>query len=107
MYSCVYKCVCKQFSERLYNDLLAKVAQHLQQLNTQIAADDPKTYIEKFNFALNQYLQALGGIVPIFNYMNRFYVESKLGTDLRKELLSLFKIHVVDHHAQVGLWILI
>ena len=36
-YSCVYKCVCKQFSERLYSDLvklitdhLAKVAQDLQ-----------------------------------------------------------------------------
>lgn len=99
MYSCVYKCVCKQFSERLYQDLLAKVACHLVTLNPTIASDDAKTYIEKFNFALNQYLQALGGIVPIFNYMNRFYVESKLGTDLRKELLKLFKQHVIDHHS--------
>merc|ERR1719370_1859086 len=99
MYSCVYKCVCKQFSERLYQDLLSKVSSHLSRLNGEIADDDAKTYIEKFNFALNQYLQALGGIVPIFNYMNRFYVESKLGTDLRKELLQLFKSHVVDHHA--------
>jgi len=99
MYSCVYKCVCKQFSERLCNDLLAKVASHLANLKTEIAAEDAKTYIEKFNYALNQYLQALGGIVPIFNYMNRFYVESKLGTDLRKELLNLFKIHVVDPHS--------
>lgn len=99
MYSCVYKCVCKQFSERLCNDLLTKVSTHLTHLNTEIAAEDAKTYIEKFNYALNQYLQALGGIVPIFNYMNRFYVESKLGTDLRKELLKLFKIHVVDPHS--------
>ena len=30
----------------------------------------------------------------------RFYVESKLGTDLRKELLKLFKIHVVDPHSK-------
>jgi len=100
MYSCVYKCVCKQFSERLCNDLLTKVSSHLARLNAEIAADDAKTYIEKFNYALNQYLQALGGIVPIFNYMNRFYVESKLGTDLRKELLQLFKIHVVDPHSK-------
>ena len=26
-------------------------------------------YIERFNFAMTQYLQALAGIVPIFNYM--------------------------------------
>merc|ERR1712226_170355 len=58
-------------------------------------------YIEKFNFALNQYLQALGGIVPIFNYMNRFYVESKLKTDLNVELKKLFVIYVADKHITV------
>ena len=26
-------------------------------------------FIEKFSFVTNQYMQALGGIVPIFNYM--------------------------------------
>ena len=31
--------------------------------------EEPKSFIEKFGFLLNQYLQALGGIVPIFNYM--------------------------------------
>ena len=30
MYSAVYKCVCKQYSERLYNDLMCHVAQILQ-----------------------------------------------------------------------------
>ena len=30
---------------------------------------EPFQYLEKFNFAMKQYLQALGGIVPIFNYM--------------------------------------
>lgn len=30
---------------------------------------DVKSYVEKFAFAMNQYLQALSGIVPIFNYM--------------------------------------
>ena len=30
---------------------------------------EPFSYIERFNFAMNQYLQALSGIVPIFNYM--------------------------------------
>ena len=32
IYSCVYKCVCKQFSERLYNDLLAQITGHLERL---------------------------------------------------------------------------
>lgn len=32
---------------------------------------EPFQYVERFNFAMNQYLQALGGIVPIFNYMVR------------------------------------
>jgi len=99
MYSCVYKCVCKQFAERLYRDLMTKVEMHLTQRTAEIADADAKTYIEKFNVVLNQYMQALGGIVPIFNYMNRFYVESKLGTDLRQELLSRFKSLVVDPHA--------
>lgn len=30
--SCVYKCVCKQFSERLYNDLLGYMSQHCDKL---------------------------------------------------------------------------
>ena len=72
MYSCVYKCVCKQFAERLYRDLMTKVEMHLTQRTAEIADADAKTYIEKFNVVLNQYMQALGGIVPIFNYMNRF-----------------------------------
>ena len=29
----------------------------------------PNMFIEKFSYILNQYIQALGGIVPIFNYM--------------------------------------
>lgn len=100
MYSCVYKCVCKQFSERLYHDLEMLIVDHLtwesmRLLNT---VQQPKMFIEKFNEITNQYLQALSGIVPIFNYMNRFYVESKLRTDLGLELKKLFIGHVADRH---------
>ena len=35
-YSCVYKCVCKQFSEKLYADLMAHMAGHLEKLNEQL-----------------------------------------------------------------------
>lgn len=100
MYSCVYKCVCKQFSERLYNDLLRYMSSHLATLSVELqkVVHNPNEFIEKFSFILNQYLQALGGIVPIFNYMNRFYVETKLKTDLNEELLKLFRTSVVDSH---------
>ncbi|CAL1533065.1 unnamed protein product [Lymnaea stagnalis] len=100
MYSCVYKCVCKQFSERLYNDLLHHLSSHMEHLNQELKNHKGETipYIETFSFLMHQYLQALSGIVPIFNYMNRFYVENKLKTDLNEELRKLFCSKVVDIH---------
>lgn len=100
MYSCVYKCVCKQFSERLYTDLLNFMSSHLTSVNQdlQSCTESSTQFIEKFSFVINQYMQALTGIVPIFNYMNRFYIETKLKTDLDKELRKLFRENVVDHH---------
>jgi len=35
-YSCVYKCVCKQFSERLYSDLLQKISCHLDKVSMEL-----------------------------------------------------------------------
>ena len=34
--SCVYKCVCKQYSERLYSDLLRQITSHLERLCLEI-----------------------------------------------------------------------
>ena len=48
--------------------------------------------------ALVQYFHALGGIVPIFTYMNRFYIEAKLHTDLKTELIKIFSCLVADPH---------
>ncbi|XP_077992497.1 CDK2-associated and cullin domain-containing protein 1-like [Glandiceps talaboti] len=98
MYSCVYKCVCQQHSEQMYNDLLMVITQHLNRLSVELQSSQPDTYVECFNFALTQYTQALGGIVPIFNYMNRFYVATKLNTDLKDELSKLFTIYVAEKH---------
>lgn len=36
IYSYVYKCVCQQHSELLYNDLTLKITSHLQQVSTQL-----------------------------------------------------------------------
>ncbi|GFS02647.1 CDK2-associated and cullin domain-containing protein 1-like [Elysia marginata] len=103
MYSCVYKCVCKQFSERLYNDLLSHLSTHMVHLNSELQSCESESipFIEKFSFLMHQYLQALAGIVPIFNYMNRFYVETKLKSDLNEELRKLFCTKVVDVHIAV------
>lgn len=100
MYTCVYKCVCKQFSERLFADLLQTITSHLEQvyLNIQVQAHDPAAFVDHFHSALSQYLHALQAIVPVFNYMNRFYVETKLKTDLATELKNLFISVVSDRH---------
>ncbi|XP_029645220.1 CDK2-associated and cullin domain-containing protein 1 [Octopus sinensis] len=100
MYSCVYKCVCKQFSERLYTDLINHIRRHLGQVDSHLkeCRSDSTMFVERFSVLMNQYLQALNGIVPIFNYMNRFYVETKLKTDLNKELRNLFSEIVVEQH---------
>lgn len=100
MYSCVYKCVCKQFSERLYSDLISHITKHVQSLSCQLqtSVDDAKEFVECFSYLMHQYLQALSGIVPIFNYLNRFYVQSKLKKELNEELRKLFREHTVDHH---------
>ncbi|GAB1604028.1 CDK2-associated and cullin domain-containing protein 1-like [Argonauta hians] len=100
MYSCVYKCVCKQFSERLYTDLINHIRRHLGQVDSHLkeCRSDSTMFVEQFSVLMNQYLQALNGIVPIFNYMNRFYVETKLKTDLNKELRNLFSEIVVEQH---------
>ena len=36
-----------------------------------LQVESSNQFIEKFAFIVNQYMQALGGIVPIFNYMVR------------------------------------
>lgn len=37
-FSCVYKCVCKQFSERLYSDLIQYMSKHLEEKNEEFQA---------------------------------------------------------------------
>lgn len=101
MYSCVYKCVCKQFSERLYSDLMQYMSKYLEGKNEEFQAwekEDGRQFLEKYYSVWNQYQQALAGIVPIFNYMNRYYVESKLKTNLHTELKKLFRKHILEKH---------
>ncbi|XP_075071658.1 CDK2-associated and cullin domain-containing protein 1 [Mixophyes fleayi] len=98
IYSCVYKCVCQQHSEQMYSDLMCKITRHLQKVSLELQASSPEQYIEKFNVALGQYMGALHSIVPLFIYMNKFYIETKLNRDLKDDLILLFTEHVAEKH---------
>lgn len=99
IYSHVYKCVCQQHSELLYNDLMWKITSHLEQVSSELQASPPEHLIENFNLALTQYTDSLHCIVPVFIYMNKFYIETKLNRDLRDDLMKLFSDHVAEKHA--------
>ncbi|XP_029553840.1 CDK2-associated and cullin domain-containing protein 1 [Salmo trutta] len=98
IYSYVYKCVCQQHSELLYKDLMLKITTHLQQVSSDLQIVPPGNFIEYFNIALTQYTDALQCIVPVFIYMNKFYIETKLNRHLREDLMKLFTDHVAEKH---------
>ncbi|XP_030012128.1 CDK2-associated and cullin domain-containing protein 1 [Sphaeramia orbicularis] len=107
IYSYVYKCVCQQHSELLYSDLTSKISCHLQEVSTQLHASPPDNFIENFNVALTQYTASLQCIVPVFMYLNKFYIESKLNRDLREDLMKLFADHVAEKHVNTLMPLLI
>ncbi|XP_077206017.1 CDK2-associated and cullin domain-containing protein 1 isoform X1 [Paroedura picta] len=98
IYSCVYKCVCQQHSEQMYSDLIKKITNHLERVSKELQASPPDLYVERFNIALGKYMGALQSIVPLFIYMNKFYIETKLNRDLRNDLIKLFTEHVAEKH---------
>ncbi|XP_054840159.1 CDK2-associated and cullin domain-containing protein 1 [Eublepharis macularius] len=98
IYSCVYKCVCQQHSEQMYSDLIKKITNHLERVSKELQVSSPDLYVERFNIALGQYMGALQSIVPLFIYMNKFYIETKLNRDLRNDLIKLFTEHVAEKH---------
>ncbi|KAG9344329.1 hypothetical protein JZ751_010998 [Albula glossodonta] len=107
IYSCVYKCVCQQHSEMMYSDLKQKISTHLEQVSEELQGSPPDKFIEKFNSALTRYMAALESIVPIFIYMNKFYIETKLNRDLRDDLVKLFTDHVAEKHVSTLLPLLL
>lgn len=107
IYSYVYKCVCQQHSELLYRDLTTKISSHLQQVSTQLYASTPDMFIEDFNTVLSQYIASLQCIVPVFMYLNKFYIESKLNRDLKEDLMKLFAEQVAEKHVNTLMPLLI
>lgn len=100
MYSAVYKCVGKQWSERLYSDLMEQTRQRLSEWSAQLLQTPDFSFITEFHKILLQFFHASGGIVPIFAYLNRFYIESKLHTELKAELGKSFCLEVADRHLE-------
>ncbi|CAL8299757.1 unnamed protein product [Merluccius merluccius] len=100
IYSYVYKCVCQQHSELLYKDLTQKIITHLNQVSSRLEASQPEDFIENFNLALSQYTASLQCIVPVFMYMNKFYIEAKLNRDLGEELMKWFAEYVAEKHVK-------
>ncbi|KAG8548802.1 hypothetical protein GDO81_024113 [Engystomops pustulosus] len=82
----------------MYSDLMCKITAHLEKVSLELQATSPEHYIEKFNLALSQYMGALHSIVPLFIYMNKFYIETKLNRDLKDDLIQLFTEHVAEKH---------
>ncbi|XP_071793793.1 CDK2-associated and cullin domain-containing protein 1-like isoform X2 [Asterias amurensis] len=105
MYSCVYKCVCQQYSERMYKDLRRLITAYLQDKFIYLQMCTGTEFLKQFHSVLKQYTVALGGIVPIFTFLNRFYITQKLRTELRPELEKLFLQHLntTIYHALVQL----
>jgi len=100
MYSAVYKCVCKHHSETLHMDLIQHVEGILknwsQNLESHVRKEDRHNFICEVDSIMNQYFNALSSIVPIFTYLNRFYIESRLNTNLNSQLLHLFEKQITS-----------
>lgn len=97
MYSTVYKCVCQQYADKMYSSLIELVTSYLRRVSEELQMTPREAFLEKFHFAMAQFFQAVSGIVAIFSYMNRFYVTTKLKTDLKTELGKLFTNLVADN----------
>ena len=96
MYSAVYKCVCRQMSERLYEDLTSHLRGALAGWADQMSRLPDAQFVQEFHRTLNQFIFAQASIVPIFTYLNRFYVEIKLQTDLNTEIIKIYTDLVGD-----------
>lgn len=101
IYSHVYKCVCQQHSELLYNDLLQKISVHLDQASAQLSDYPSEGFIEAFNVILSQYTTAMQCIIPVFIYLNKCYVERKRNQDLRDVLMKLFADRLANKHLSI------
>lgn len=100
LYRCVYHAVCNDFSQQLMKDLTDYIEDHLNAVSMDVQTGNYGNVILRFGAALKQYNYALSGIVPIFSYLNRYYVQLKLNSNLENKLNNIFFMIVCDPHHQ-------
>ncbi|KAK8377910.1 hypothetical protein O3P69_014091 [Scylla paramamosain] len=96
MYSAAYKCVCQQHSEALYNDLMSHIERHFFRVAIQLQNENESQLIDHCFYVIHRAMYSLDGIIPVFTYLNKVYVSTKLSSNLRTELQSLFCRTVID-----------
>jgi len=91
-YSAVYKCVCEHKAEQLYNDLMGHISGIIRSWKERLncVANDPISLVKGVEEFTAKFVQSIPVIVPIFAYMNRFYVVPKQGTDLQLILIKVY-----------------
>jgi hypothetical protein len=100
MYSNVYSCVCKQYSERLYQDLIVHMRTRVAEWSKLMFQVPDNELIDTFHDSSVQFFHASEGIVRIFLYLSRNYIETKLKTSLQSELMKIFSSSYTDLHVK-------
>nr|XP_040574399.1 CDK2-associated and cullin domain-containing protein 1-like isoform X2 [Lepeophtheirus salmonis] len=86
MYSAVYKCVCKGFTGRLFENLIEQIGIIILKWTKDVQSVEGEAFVNAFNNILSHYIISLHSVVPIFYYMDRYSRE----IDLMRELLGSF-----------------
>lgn len=91
-YSAVYKCVCEHKAEQLYTDLIGHISSIVRSWKDRLDClqNDPIALVKSVDEFTKKFVQSIPVIVPIFAYMNRFYVVQKLGQDLQEILIKAY-----------------
>jgi len=107
IYCHIYKCVCKDYRERLYDDLITFVTNHvdnfcknLQNLFNKSINESNKLidYLNAFNSVLIQVKTGTAAVLAIFHYLNINYVRQKLCSDLSTELDAIISARFIERH---------
>ncbi len=96
IHSAVHKCVSHRRGERLYRDLTGRVEAHLEAWENQVLPLRGDEFVAAFHRCVDQFLHAVDLVEPSFIYLDRFYVEVELGTDLRTKLVGMFMKRLGD-----------
>eukprot|EP00112_Aurelia_sp_Birch-Aquarium-sp1_P026152 Seg909.16 transcript_id=Seg909.16/GoldUCD/mRNA.D3Y31 product="CDK2-associated and cullin domain-containing protein 1" protein_id=Seg909.16/GoldUCD/D3Y31 len=90
LYSAAYKCATQQYSEPMFQRMSEIADNHISQSLLNFMTCTSEEYLERFNFLMAQFIQAVDGLSSIFSYMDRSYVVLKFGRSISSLLLNQF-----------------